>query len=188
VSGFASKPLGCFRWFGLKTGGDGYWWFDLKTCCDGFLQFDLKTGGDRFSRFGLKTDSQILGWASKLRWWMVFRFGPQNSSYGFGDLGLKITATVSWFGHQNQADFGLSVAPQNWRREVNAGHASRFSSFLRVEVSLVRIFQSGLKTDGGAMAGGARGTIAEVVSEASWKRMGRCDELRQTLMPYLYRF
>jgi hypothetical protein len=36
-----------------------------------------------------------------------------------------------------------------------------------VEVSLVRVFQSGLKTDGGAMAGGARGTIAEVVSEAS---------------------
>jgi hypothetical protein len=36
-----------------------------------------------------------------------------------------------------------------------------------VKVSLARIFQSGLKTDGGAMAGGARDTIAEVTSEAS---------------------
>jgi hypothetical protein len=31
----------------------------------------------------------------------------------FGDLGLKITATVSWFGPQNQVGFGLSVAPRN---------------------------------------------------------------------------
>jgi hypothetical protein len=28
-------------------------------------------------------------------------------------LGLKITATISWFEHQNQVEFGLSVAPQN---------------------------------------------------------------------------
>jgi hypothetical protein len=38
---------------------------------------------------------------------------PQNRQLWFGDLGLKITATVSWFGPQNQAGFGLSVAPQN---------------------------------------------------------------------------
>jgi hypothetical protein len=30
-----------------------------------------------------------------------------------GDFGLKITATISWFGSQNQAGFGLSVVPQN---------------------------------------------------------------------------
>jgi hypothetical protein len=36
-----------------------------------------------------------------------------------------------------------------------------------VEVSLVRISQSGLKTGGGVTAGGARGTIMEVASEAS---------------------
>jgi hypothetical protein len=35
---------------------------------------------------------------------------PQNRQLLFGDLGLKITVTVSWFGSQNQADFGLSVA------------------------------------------------------------------------------
>jgi hypothetical protein len=39
--------------------------------------------------------------------------GIKTGSYGFGDFGLKITATVSWFGPQNQAGFGLSVASQN---------------------------------------------------------------------------
>jgi hypothetical protein len=36
-----------------------------------------------------------------------------------------------------------------------------------VEASLVRVSESGLKTGGGTMMGGARGTIAEVASEAS---------------------
>jgi hypothetical protein len=35
----------------------------------------------------------------------------QTGSYGFGDLGLKITTTVSWFGPQNHAGFSLSVTP-----------------------------------------------------------------------------
>jgi hypothetical protein len=38
---------------------------------------------------------------------------------------------------------------------------------LRVEASLPRVSQSGLKTDGGTTAGGAHGTITEVVLEAS---------------------
>jgi hypothetical protein len=46
-------------------------------------------------------------------------------------------------------------------------HALRSSSLLGVEASLARVSQSGLKTDGGATAGGARGTITEVASEAS---------------------
>jgi hypothetical protein len=58
--------------------------------------------------------------------------------------------------------FHLSVASQNRLREVGAEHASRSSGLLRVESSLARISQSGLKTGGDAMAGGARGTIAEV--------------------------
>jgi hypothetical protein len=37
ISGLASKPLGRFFWFGLKTDGDG------------FSQFSLKTGGSGFS-------------------------------------------------------------------------------------------------------------------------------------------
>jgi hypothetical protein len=47
------------------------------------------------------------------------------------------------------------------------GHASRFSGLLHVEASLARVFQSGLKTSGGATTGGAHGTITEVVLEAS---------------------
>jgi hypothetical protein len=82
-------------------------------------------------------------------------------------LGLKITATVSWFGPQNLVGFGLSVASQNQRREVGVGHASRSSGFLSVEASLARVSHSGLKTGGGVTTGGARGTIAEVASEAS---------------------
>jgi hypothetical protein len=75
--------------------------------------------------------------------------------------------TVSWFMPQNQVGFGLSVVPQNRRREVGAGHASRSSSLLSVEASLTRIFQSGMKTGGGATTDGTRGTITEVASEAS---------------------
>jgi hypothetical protein len=47
------------------------------------------------------------------------------------------------------------------------GHASRSSGFLSVEASLARVSHSGLKTGGGVTTGGARGTIAEVASEAS---------------------
>jgi hypothetical protein len=102
---------------------------------------------------------------------------PQNQGgRGFPGLGLKtgssgldltITATVSRFGPQNHAGFGLSVAPQNRWREVSTGHVSRSSGLLGMEASLGRVFQSGLKTGGGVTTGGARGTIAEVVSEAS---------------------
>jgi hypothetical protein len=47
------------------------------------------------------------------------------------------------------------------------GHTSRSSGLLHVEASLARVFQSDLKTGGGATMGGARGTITEVASEAS---------------------
>jgi hypothetical protein len=47
------------------------------------------------------------------------------------------------------------------------GHASRSSGLLRMEASLVRVSQSGLKIGGGVMAGGARVTIMKVASEAS---------------------
>jgi hypothetical protein len=82
----------------------------------------------------------------------------------------------------------LSVAPQNRRREVGAGHASRSSSLLGVEASLTRVSQSDLKTGGGATTGGARGTIVEFTSEASGRWTGRCDGLRRILLPLLYRF
>jgi hypothetical protein len=74
---------------------------------------------------------------------------------------------VSWFELQNQVGFGLSVAPQNRRREVGARHTSRSNSLLHVEASLARISQSGLKTSGDVMVGGARDIITEVTSEVS---------------------
>jgi hypothetical protein len=67
-------------------------------------------------------------------------------------------------------------------------HASRSSGLLLMEASLARVSQSGLKTGGGATPVGARGTIMEVVSEASGRRPGRCDGLRRTLLPYICRF
>jgi hypothetical protein len=47
------------------------------------------------------------------------------------------------------------------------GHASRSCGLIRMEASLARVSQSGLKTSGCVMMGGARGTIVEVTSEAS---------------------
>jgi hypothetical protein len=43
----------------------------------------------------------------------------------------------------------------------------RSSGLLHVEANLARVSQSGLKTGGGAAAGGARGTIVKVASEKS---------------------
>jgi hypothetical protein len=98
----------------------------------------------------------------------VSRFGPQNSQQRFGDLGLKITATVSWFEPQNQVGDSLSVAPQNQRvNEMAQGHTLRSSDLFHMEASRARVFQYGLKTGGGTTAGGARGTIAEVMSRTS---------------------
>jgi hypothetical protein len=47
------------------------------------------------------------------------------------------------------------------------GHVSRSINMLRMEASLTRVSQSGLKIDGGATTCGARDTIAEVASEVS---------------------
>jgi hypothetical protein len=74
---------------------------------------------------------------------------------------------ISWFGHQNQAGFGLLVAPQNRRKEVGTGHVLRSSSLLGMEVNLARVSQSGLKTGGDTMMSHSPCTIAEVASEAS---------------------
>jgi hypothetical protein len=109
----------------------------------GFLVEPQNQGGGGFPGLGLKTGS-----------W-------------FSNLSLKIVTTVSWFGLQNQVGFGLSVAPQNQRREVGAGHVSRSSSLLGVEASLARVSQSGLKTDRGTTMSGARDSITEVASDAS---------------------
>jgi hypothetical protein len=57
---------------------------------------------------------------------------------------------VSWFGHQNQVSYGLSVTPQNRQKnEDGVRHASRSSVLLRLEASSARVSQSTLKTGGG---------------------------------------
>jgi hypothetical protein len=54
VSGLASKPLGLFLWFGLKTG------------CNSFLIEPQNQGGEGFFGLSLKTDSYgLVIWASK---------------------------------------------------------------------------------------------------------------------------
>jgi hypothetical protein len=55
-------------------------------------------------------------------------------SLKIGSFDLLICASKSsrWF-------LGLSVASQNRRREVNAGHASRSSSLLHVKAGLTRV-------------------------------------------------
>jgi hypothetical protein len=131
---------------------------------------------------------RFLSWAWKPRWWRVSRFEPQNRQLWFGDLGLKITVTVSWFRPQNQAGFGLSVARQNWWGEASARHASISSGLLRMEACRARVFQSCLKTGGGTTMGGVHGTITEVALESSWRWTGRCDGLHWTLLPHLHCF
>jgi hypothetical protein len=88
--------------------------------------------------------------------------GPQNRLLRFGDLGLKITTTVSWFEPQNHIDYDLSVTPQNRQEEDGVGHTLRSSILLRMDISQARVSQSSLKIGGGAMTGGACGTITEV--------------------------
>jgi hypothetical protein len=61
-----------------------------ETRSAGFLVEPQNQGGGGFPGLGLKTGSS-----------------------GLVILGLKITATVSWFGPQNQVSIGLSVASQN---------------------------------------------------------------------------
>jgi hypothetical protein len=113
--------------------------------------FGLTTTGMVCQWFIIKTTAMIsLGLASKSVA-SGFLVGPQNQQLWFDDLCLKIIATIFWFGPQNQAGYDLSVAPQNRREdEDSVRHASRSSGLLHVEASRARVFQSGLKTGGGA--------------------------------------
>jgi hypothetical protein len=131
------------------------------------LWFRLKTIGTVFSGLASKPMATVSPDLSSKPVARVSWLGHQNRQLWFGDLGLKITAMVSWFVPQNQEGFGLSVAPQNRREGDGVRHASRYHSLLRVEVSRFRVFQSGLKTGRDVKAGDACGTIMEVASESS---------------------
>jgi hypothetical protein len=130
---------------------------------------------------GLASKSAVTVFSSlTLKPAVVFLVELQNQGDGgFSGFDLKIgnSGLVIWalksprrflrLGLKNQANFGLSVAPQNRWREVGAGHTSRSSGLLDVEASMARVSQSGLKTGGGATTGGARDTIADVALEVS---------------------
>jgi hypothetical protein len=119
-------------------------------------------------------EHRFLGLASKPRsivfsiwpqnqWLQGSQFGPQNRQLQFGDLGLKITAMVSFLVPQNHVGYHLSVVPQNqWEDEDDVGHTSRSSGLLHLEASRARISQSDLKTSGGA---------AQMVHVASSRRL-----------------
>jgi hypothetical protein len=61
----------------------------------------------------------------------------------------------------------LSVTLQNRRMEYDAGHTSKFSGLFRLKVSRARVFQSVVKTGGGATIGGAYVIIVKVASSES---------------------
>jgi hypothetical protein len=83
-------------------------------------------------------------------------FGRKTGGEGF--LVWASKPSKLWF-------FGCTTKPTRGCDSV--GHASRSSGLLHVKASLARVSQSALKTDGGATAGGARGTIMEVASRSN---------------------
>jgi hypothetical protein len=132
---------------GFKTNGNGFWRFASEPVVTVFSSLASKLVATVFSSLASKLVAMVFSsLASKLVMTVspglaskpavgflvepqnqgggrVSWFRPQNWQLRFSDLGIKITATVSWFGPQNHAGFGLSVAPQNRRRKVGAGHA-----------------------------------------------------------------
>jgi hypothetical protein len=159
--------LTVFQWFGFKTTGMVSRWFDLKTTGTVFSGLASKVVATVFSGFASKPVATVSPDLASKPVARVSQFGPQKRQLRFGDCGLKITATVSWFGPQNQVGFSLSVMPQNRWREIGTGHLSRFSGLFRVKASRARVSQSGLKTGLGVMTGGAHGVIVEVASSES---------------------
>jgi hypothetical protein len=69
-----------------------------------------------------------------------FLVEPQNQGDGgFFDFSLKISAMISWFGHQNQVGYGLSVVPQNRREGDGLRYVLRSSALFRMKASRVRV-------------------------------------------------
>jgi hypothetical protein len=106
----------------------------------GFLVEPQNQGGGGFPGLRLKTgSSDLVIWASKSPRWFL-------------GLGLKTKQALVC----------------RLRHKTDGGRSARDTrSLLGVEANLARVSQSGLKTGGDAMTGGARGTIAEIASEAS---------------------
>jgi hypothetical protein len=108
---------------------------------DDFFRFGLKTCGVEFSNLGFKTGSYgLVIWASK-------------SLRRFFDLGLK-TKRDTVYRLRHKINMTMKTARE---------HTLKSSGLLCVEASRIKVFQSDLKTGGGARSGGARGTIVKVV-------------------------
>jgi hypothetical protein len=123
----------------MRPGTEDWGWSSTGRILDGRM-----IGRSGYTVCGLHRAQEdeehvFLGLASK-PWLSISQFGPQNRQLRFGDLDLKITVTVSWFGHQNQADGGLSVVPQNQWEEYDTGHTSRSSGLLCLKASRDRVF------------------------------------------------
>jgi hypothetical protein len=107
---------------------------------DDFFQFGLKTCGIKFSNLGFKTGSYgLVIWTSK-------------SLRRFFDLGLK-TKRDTVYRLRHKINMTMKTA---W------GHTLKSSGLLCVKASRTKVFQSDLKTGGGARSGDARGTIVKV--------------------------
>jgi hypothetical protein len=66
-------------------------------------------------------------------------FGPQNQGRQFGDLSLKLTVMVSWFGSQNQVEGGLLVCvskPMSGWGPCEDGRRDPAACFIAKEVGL----------------------------------------------------
>jgi hypothetical protein len=99
------------QWFSLKTTGTVFSVLASNPVATVFFGLTSKPVATVFSGFTSKPVAMVsLGLVSKLVA-RVSQFGPQNWQLRFGDLGIKITAIDSWFVPQNQAGYGLSVAP-----------------------------------------------------------------------------
>jgi hypothetical protein len=160
----------------LKTKVNGLWVVWTQNHSDDFSSVWPQNNSDGFHRFGLKTVATVSGGlASKLAMTvsdglaskpaMTVSVGLASKPAATVSIGsvLKPAATVCWFVPQNYVSFSLSVAPQNWWKEIDAEHVSGSSS------KSARVSHSGLKTRGGATMSGACDTIVEVTSKASWR-------------------
>jgi hypothetical protein len=117
----------------------------LKTKVDGLSVVWPQNHWDDFLRFALKTGGDGFLW-----------FGLRTGGDGF----------LVWTLKPRRLQF-VSCATKPMGGCDGVGHTSRSSGLLRVEASLARVSQSGLKTGGGATVGGGCGTITEVTSESS---------------------
>jgi hypothetical protein len=116
-------------------------WFGLKTTGTVFSDLASKLVATVFSGLTSKPVAMVSSGLASKPVARVFRFGPQNRQLRFGDLSIKITATVFWSGPQNQVGDSLLVVPQNRWEGDGVGHTSRFSGLLHVKASRVRVSQ-----------------------------------------------